>query len=41
MFKYFPHTPEDIQQMLDVCGVNSLDDLYADVPEEVKRLKPA
>lgn len=36
MFKYFPHTPEDIQQMLDVCGVNSLDDLYADVPEEVK-----
>ncbi len=34
--KYFPHTPEDIQQMLDVIGVKSLDDLYAEVPEELK-----
>lgn len=36
MFKYFPHTPEDIRQMLEVCGVDSLDSLYDDVPEEVK-----
>ena len=36
MFKYFPHTPDDIQQMLDVIGVKSLDDLYAEVPEELK-----
>ena len=36
MFKYFPHTEEDIQQMLDKIGVKSLDDLYADVPESVK-----
>lgn len=36
MFKYFPHTEEDIQQMLEKIGVKSLDDLYADVPESVK-----
>ncbi len=36
MFKYFPHTADDIQKMLDVIGVSSLDDLYAEVPEELK-----
>lgn len=36
MFKYFPHTDEDIRRMLDVIGVKSLDDLYADVPDSVK-----
>ncbi len=36
MFKYFPHTKEDIQQMLGKIGVESIDDLYADVPESVK-----
>ena len=35
-FKYFPHTADDIQQMLDVIGVRSLDDLYAEIPEEIK-----
>lgn len=35
-FKYFPHTEEEIKQMLDVIGVASLDDLYAEVPEELK-----
>ena len=34
--RYFPHTQEDIKQMLDVVGVGSLDGLYADVPESVK-----
>ena len=34
--KYFPHTEEDIRQMLDVIGVKSLDDLYAEIPEELK-----
>ena len=33
-FSYFPHTEEDIRKMLDRIGVNSLDDLYADVPEK-------
>lgn len=36
MYKYFPHTAEDVQQMLDVIGVKSLDDLYAEIPEELK-----
>ena len=33
-FPYFPHTEEDIRQMLDRIGVKSLDDLYADVPAD-------
>lgn len=36
MYKYFPHTPDDIQRMLNVIGVQSLDDLYADVPTSVR-----
>ncbi len=36
MYKYFPHTTDDIQQMLGVIGVQNLDDLYAEVPEELK-----
>lgn len=36
MFKYFPHTADDVQQMLDVIGVRTLDDLYAEIPEEIK-----
>lgn len=35
-YKYFPHTEQDVKEMLDVIGVNSLDDLYAELPEEVK-----
>ncbi|MDD7524474.1 MAG: aminomethyl-transferring glycine dehydrogenase subunit GcvPA [Alloprevotella sp.] len=34
--KYIPHTPDDIRAMLDVIGVLSLEDLYAEVPEELK-----
>lgn len=30
-----PHTEEDIQAMLEKIGVNRIDDLYADVPQEV------
>ena len=33
-FCYFPHTGEDIQQMLERIGVSSMDDLYCDVPAE-------
>ncbi|MBR6750251.1 MAG: aminomethyl-transferring glycine dehydrogenase subunit GcvPA [Bacteroidaceae bacterium] len=32
---YFPHTEEDIQKMLERIGIKSLDDLYADIPQEV------
>ena len=34
--KYFPHTDDDIRQMLDAIGVKSLDELYAEVPDELK-----
>ena len=33
-FSYFPHTGEDIRTMLERIGVQSLEDLYSDVPEE-------
>lgn len=33
-FAYFPHTEDDIRQMLDRIGVAGLDDLYADVPAD-------
>ena len=35
-FKYFPHTPDDIAAMLARCGVKDIDELYSDVPEEVR-----
>lgn len=40
MHRYFPHTPADIRQMLDRCGVSSLDDLYADVDPSLKLAEP-
>lgn len=39
MFKYFPHTDSDIQEMLKRIGVNSLDDLFAEVPDSVRLKK--
>ncbi len=33
-FPYFPHTEDDIRQMLEKSGAVSLDDLYADVPAD-------
>lgn len=34
--RYLPHTEEDIRCMLDCCGLQSLEDLYGDVPEQLK-----
>lgn len=36
MNKYIPHTPDDIRQMLDKIGVNTIDDLFADIPASVR-----
>ena len=36
MYKYFPHTQADIDTMLRKVGIERLDDLYAEVPEEVR-----
>ena len=35
-YKFFPHTEDDLREMLKVAGVNSLDDLYADIPEAIR-----
>ena len=36
MYKYFPHTTADIQDMLKACGMTALEDLSADIPEEIR-----
>ncbi len=36
MFKYFPHTEEDLKEMLAKVGVEKLDDLFAEIPEEIR-----
>ena len=36
MNQYLPHTAGDIDSMLASCGLKSLDDLYADVPAELR-----
>lgn len=33
---YLPHTPEEREEMLQAIGVHSVDDLFADVPEELR-----
>ena len=35
-YKYFPHTDDDLQAMLAKVGVKSWDDLFAEIPEEVR-----
>ena len=36
MYKYFPHTEDDLQAMLEKVGVESLDDLYAQIPKSIR-----
>lgn len=38
MFKYLPHTEQDIKEMLEVIGVKNIDDLFLEIPEELKKL---
>ncbi|MEN3008896.1 aminomethyl-transferring glycine dehydrogenase subunit GcvPA [Pseudothermotoga sp.] len=38
MFPYIPHTKEEIEQMLRTIGVDSLEELYKDVPVTVHQL---
>jgi glycine dehydrogenase subunit 1 len=35
--RYFPHTPEDIAEMLSTLRVNSLEDLFDTIPAECRR----
>ena len=36
MYKYFPHTEDDLRAMLDKVGVDSLDALFSDIPEAIR-----
>ena len=36
MFKYFPHTEDDLHAMLQRAGVESLDALYAQIPDDIR-----
>ncbi len=38
--KFYPHTDEERGQMLAALKLNSLDELFSDIPEEVKLNKP-
>ena len=33
--KYFPHTQQDIEQMLAVAGVKSMDELFGEIPQQL------
>lgn len=35
MFKYFPHTNDDLEAMKASLGINSLDELFVDLPQEI------
>lgn len=36
MYPYIPHTQEDIKVMLETIGLDSVDQLFDDIPEDVK-----
>ncbi len=35
-YKYFPHTEQDIREMLERTGAGSLEELFADIPESIR-----
>ena len=35
-YKYFPHTEDDLQAMMEKVGVKTLDDLYAQIPDAIR-----
>ena len=40
MFPYIPISKEDEKTMLDVIGVDSVDDLFVDIPTSLKLNRP-
>lgn len=36
LHRYLPHTEKDIAAMLEACNAKTLDDLYSDVPDQLK-----
>ena len=37
---YVPHTPDDVREMLTAIGVESVDDLFASIPDEHRLDRP-
>jgi glycine dehydrogenase subunit 1 len=35
-YRYLPMTEQDKREMMDAIGINSIDDLFSDIPEEVR-----
>lgn len=35
-YPYIPNTDNDVREMLDVIGVESLEDLFSDIPSELR-----
>ncbi len=40
MFPYLPQTEGDIKEMLKVIGVEKVDDLFSDIPDDIVRKEP-
>jgi len=38
--RYLPHTEEDVRQMLSAIGVNSVDDLFEELPKSIRLGRP-
>ncbi len=36
MYKYFPHTEDDLKVMMERVGVKNFDELYAQIPESIR-----
>jgi len=34
--RFVPHTPDDIREMLAAAGISSVDELFADIPEQLR-----
>jgi len=34
--RYIPHTDEDVRQMMDTIGINTIEELFSEVPPEVR-----
>ena len=36
MHPFLPHTDRDISEMLEVCGLEKLEDLFSDIPDTLR-----
>ena len=38
--RYIPHTAADVSEMLERVGINSLEELFVEVPDSVRLHRP-